>query len=351
MQGTTNICYENCGRRFYLVNFRGDDAPTTVSGRLQNWLDVDGSASGLNEPTLIGSGLADTGLWWRVDDNVVNDPQGPLTFIRQNDGPERGFGHTHLEWDESLHSQVDVTLCGNGLALPCPSIGTIRHRGPKYANQPGLPITAQPDIVGPVGGFGWYLQLDDGAPREMTFDLIEVDPDTPLLMSVVYPVGTVFDITAHAADWCWQQTGILCDETFTAVASEAVVRVTGNTYHFSDDGVLTFRIVQTPQDFVGKDDSWFIPSWDDTGRNDQTNAIDRFERVGVLLPRRSHGPKLSVIATCGGSGPTCNGSVVSSVPSSVDDVCPDGYPNQVSYDRCCTNGSTTNCVFADGFQR
>lgn len=40
MQGTSGISFDNVGRRFYLSNFRGDTAPTSVSGRTQNWLDV-----------------------------------------------------------------------------------------------------------------------------------------------------------------------------------------------------------------------------------------------------------------------------------------------------------------------
>ena len=71
MQGSRGISLENCGRRFYLRNFRGDSKPSTVSGRIQNWIDSDGTVSGFNEPTLIGSGLHDAGLWWKVDGQVV----------------------------------------------------------------------------------------------------------------------------------------------------------------------------------------------------------------------------------------------------------------------------------------
>jgi len=69
MQGTKQIVFQDCGRRFKLHDYRlGPTAPTTtVSGRLQNWLDVDGTASGLNEATLIGSGQKDAGLWWKVE--------------------------------------------------------------------------------------------------------------------------------------------------------------------------------------------------------------------------------------------------------------------------------------------
>ena len=91
MQATRGIHFEDCGRRFRMVDFKTNNQVPTVSGRNQNWLDVDGSVSGLNEPTLIGSGLPSAGLWWKVDDEVVHDPQGPLEFIKQNNGPERGL--------------------------------------------------------------------------------------------------------------------------------------------------------------------------------------------------------------------------------------------------------------------
>ena len=171
MQATRNISFENCGRRFYLRDFRGDSLPSTVSGRGQNWLDVDGTISGFNEPTLIGSGLADAGLWWKVDSNVVHDPQGPLEFIRVDDGIERGLGHIQFAWDSALHSTVGNTACGNGESHPCPAVGRIRHWGPMFdsSNDPhgGLPVTAQPDVAGPVGGFGWLLRLDGGAPHTL----------------------------------------------------------------------------------------------------------------------------------------------------------------------------------------
>jgi hypothetical protein len=63
MQGTRRIVFQQCGRRFKFTVIN----PATVSGRLQNWLDFDGSVSGLNEATLIGSGLNDAGLWWKVE--------------------------------------------------------------------------------------------------------------------------------------------------------------------------------------------------------------------------------------------------------------------------------------------
>jgi hypothetical protein len=62
MQATRNISFDDVGRKFKLTTTFVE----TVSGRTQSWYDVDGSVSGLREPTLVGSGLASAGHWWRV---------------------------------------------------------------------------------------------------------------------------------------------------------------------------------------------------------------------------------------------------------------------------------------------
>ena len=133
MQATNNIQFIDVGRRF---KFSRTDYQS-VSGRIQNWLDVDGSVSGLGEQTLIGSGFDSVGSWWQVDDNVVMDTQAPLAFIRQGDGPARGLAHVRLEWDGD-YGEVGSTICGNGRTFNstsgqfeplCETVGYIRHLG------------------------------------------------------------------------------------------------------------------------------------------------------------------------------------------------------------------------------
>jgi hypothetical protein len=62
-QGTKEIYFEHCGRRFGFST----EGHESVSGRGLNWLDNDGSVSGLWEPTIIGSGLESVKNWWRAD--------------------------------------------------------------------------------------------------------------------------------------------------------------------------------------------------------------------------------------------------------------------------------------------
>ena len=339
MQATKDITFDNCGRRFSLENWLPDGALTSVSGRTQNWFDVDGSVSGLNEPTIIGSGLADAGLWWDVDNEVVHDQQGPLKFIKAN--RERGLGHFRMLWDDSQHSQVGGALCGNGNQAPCTALGYIKHLGPRFVNDNGLPVTARADVAGPVGGFGWLLELSSGAPRNLKLELIEVRPDTPMLLSIAYPRGTTFTITANAA-WCTPNERYACQEQFYSVGSSEEVRNSpGNTYHVDNNGLLTIRVVQTPSGFVGNP-SWFLPTYDDIGKWGNGHALPRFERGGVLLPKMSYGPYTEIQASCGGSGAYC-----SERPPSVDQsgVCPNGY-TQTAFDACCAISNPSQCVYA-----
>ena len=79
-----NIAFDNCGRRHRLHDYRGMNANSTVSGMFRNWLDVDGSASGLGEPVVMGSGQPEARLWWNVENNDKNDVTmgNMIRFIR-----------------------------------------------------------------------------------------------------------------------------------------------------------------------------------------------------------------------------------------------------------------------------
>lgn len=273
---------------------------------------------------------------------VVYDPQGPLRFIKQNDGPERGLGHFKMSWDSSLHNQVGGSLCGNGNGAACPTMGYIRHAGDMFTE--GVPITAAGDIVGPVGGFRWIIDLSQGAARQLKFELIEVLPDTPLLVTIPYPAGTTFTISANGASWCNSNSDYSCREDFTLASSIDEVRNgPGNQYYIDEDNAVTFRIVRLPHTFIGSP-GWSIPSLTDPGKYGNGYAIERFERDGILLPKLSYGPHYLVEAqNCGGSGAYC----ANSIPSYNPDVCDSGY-TQVSYDKCCSVTDPLACKFASG---
>ena len=297
MQATTNIEMTDCGRRFRLAN----PDPPTVSGRIQNWLDVDGSLIGESEPLLVGSGLPDAASWWTVEDSVVHDTQGPLTFIRQNSGPARGLGHIRLSWNAALHNTVGVSACGNGNGLPCPAVGYIRHIGSYFDGDAGLDVTANPDIAGPIGGFGWLLNLTDGAPVALDIAQIEVMPDTPLLLSIQYPVGTALSVTLSYPQ-----------SSRAAVWSRDATCQSAAHYYDTSTGLLTVRLV----------------------------GGDRvFSRGGLTLPMSRSSQDVVIRANCtSANGIYCDASL----SGSVLDPCPAGY-NQTAYDSCCSEADTSVC--------
>ena len=274
---------------------------------------------------------------------VVFDEQGPLWFFKLDSGPERGLGSVTMNWDSALEAQVGVSQCGNGNSLPCDAVGRIKHLGWKYSNDTGLPVNANADITGPVGGFGWKLELDKGAPKSIRFSEVEMDPATPLLISIAYPPNTKFNISAIALR-CIPSSQYTCRDTFYQVASVAEVRTSiGNTYHVSTDGVLTLRVIQTPKSFVGRPE-FFLPQYTDEGRGGYGLALERYERDGILLPAFTDGNHLLVEADCPSVGPYC-----SVKPKPYDpDVCPTGYV-QTGYDTCSLAADPSmSKIFADG---
>jgi hypothetical protein len=207
-------------------------------------------------------------------------------------------------------------------------------------------VTANADIVGPVGGFGWKLELGAGAPKSVRFEQIEVDPTTPLLLSIAYPIGTSFNMSANAG-WCTDSSQYACVEDFHQVDSiVAVRRSLGNTYHVDVNGVLTFRVVQTPKLFVGKPD-YFLPQWSNKGKWNRGYALTRFERDGVKLPRFSYGNHLKLQADC----PSIDGIYCSEdmVTSYEPEICPSGY-RQTGYDTCTSTTNSENMLFANESQ-
>ena len=284
---------------------------------------------------------------------VVLDEQAPLRFIKKNNGPDRSVGHFRLFWDQSLHEQVGVTQCSNGgnPPKPCPAVGYVCHIGPMFhpstngqANN-GLAVTARADVVGPVGGFGWNLQLTQGAPVLLKIEQVEMDPDSTLFLSIAYPPGTGVAITAKQK-WCWESSQYTCDGPFQEVPALEDVRSSreGNVFHMSADGVLTIRVFQQARQFSGNPD-WVFPTYDTPGRNpsDTPFAVPKFERGGVLLPQFSQGTWLEVRANCDSSdGVYCNESVVDYNPN----VCRTSDFEQVAYDKCCSRIDPSNCFFA-----
>jgi len=182
---------------------------------------------------------------------VGYDPQGPLIFIKKNNGPRRYIGYIQLSFDRVLHNKVGNGLCGNGDNTPCPPVGHMKHFGPLFANNTGLPVTANPAITGPIGGYGWLLQLSQGAPRVLNLTQFEIPPDSQLILGISYPKGTSVTIKAYL-DWCYASDSpyYTCSEVFYAVSSHDQVRTSkGNSFFVDGNGLLTVRLISSPSGF------------------------------------------------------------------------------------------------------
>lgn len=269
------------------------------------------------------------------------DEQGPLTFVRRHDGPSRGLGHIRLEWDQALHDTVGVTQCFNGRwddidADSCPTIGHVRHLGRKYQDDAGLPLTANPDIAGLTGGYGWLVSLDRGSPHTLKISQVDLTPGTGLFLALQYPAMNTlsFSVKAFAGPWCWDR----CEEVFQAVNSMEDVRFSyGNVYHFdSETGILYLRISMFEDDFIPE---WELYSFEEPG-----DGLKSFTRNGVTLPYFDWENGFEIVVDC----PREAGSAYcSDLPPTfpawkADNVCSHWSLQQVSYDTCC-NADRTAC--------
>ena len=82
MQATRVLAYEDCCSRSKLADYADDIMQshiTSASGRNKNWNDIDGKASGQNEPTIIRRRRADAG-------QGRNDEDDDFTFEELLDG-------------------------------------------------------------------------------------------------------------------------------------------------------------------------------------------------------------------------------------------------------------------------
>lgn len=112
----------------------------------------------------------------------------------------------------------------------------------------------------------------------------------------------------------------------------------------SSNGLLTIRIITSPQAFTGNKD-WLFPDMDTIGKWNKWYAIDRFSRADITLLKFSYGPYIDVIADCTASGSNnayCEASPTPVVPT----VCSDSTFEQVAYDACCKKSDPSTCEYA-----
>lgn len=248
--------YEACGRRFRYVNFVTDyggkqrnGMNSTVSERLLTWLDVDGSTTGTNKPTVIGSASEDAGAWWKLDSGCVRSDIEDLWMCEKRGA--RWPGSLFLVWDDTAQGKVGSSVCANGVVgVPCTPIGLVNHWGRGVAD--GLPLTMNGQITGAMGGYGWHLTFNSGSPVALRLERVQVSSTTVLMLSIPYPPSvTSFSVVAHAPPWCYASLYTSCTTTFQPAASVEEVRSSAGDKYYWDGGVLYLRVVQPPADYTG----------------------------------------------------------------------------------------------------
>ena len=344
MQATKNIKYEDCGRilrvRNYVIDGGNDitnGMTSTQSVRATNWYDVDGSASELGVPTIIGSAEPDAGYWWRIDDHCVLASTIGLTLPVANDSHsdfflckkifDRQTGSVYFTWDATAQSAVGGEACENGKSdVDCTPVGYLQHWG-RAGNSLGsaLPVTLNGEVTGVLGGFGWHLMFTAGAPINLTMTQIQVPYDTKLMLSLSYPSSvTNFTITANAAKWCSANAKKTCVETFTDVGSVEAVRASdGNTYHW-DGMYLYLRVVQFNPSYTGNPD-WSVLEEPQTPFIREGIRLQRFEGNGQLIisawcTPSSTDPSFCAEAPAASTAPAA--CAITHTPTAIDQCCP-----------------------------
>ncbi|KAH8054360.1 hypothetical protein JL721_10482 [Aureococcus anophagefferens] len=200
-----------------------------------------------------------------------------------------------FEWDDDLSAEIGSTICDNSDGDgpdPCERVGWLAHFGAANVTAEGVKLMPNAEVVGTSGGFGWYLYLDQGAPKTLRISQIQVLETTSLLLAVSFPVGTSFHMYMEGPTWC--SSSYLCLQNYTHVESVDEVRSgDGTAYHFADDGTLYLRVVQRGSNRLSETTSW---------TDDYEVSLMTSDLAGDWgIPRRSSYPHIVVKAYCAAS--------------------------------------------------
>jgi hypothetical protein len=185
----------------------------------------------------------------------------------------RSIASFFMQWkpNQRADSGAAVGICDRN--VPCSPEDSIRHWG--YAA--ALPVTRNSQVTGPSGGFGWHIRFNAGAPKTLQFTEIQMFRESPLMISIAYPKGVRFTITARGPPWCRPSPSLSCKHIFHGVPSIQAVRDSlGDAYYVDEAGVLYMRLVQPPDGNTGSP-RWQLPEW----------PKPPFSRAGLTIPTRS----------------------------------------------------------------
>ena len=346
MQATRGVRYEGMGAdpysaNPYLIGVTVNNSAPSVSLRLQNWYDADGSASGRGKPTIMGSYRARQ--WWMLDGQCSARPDW-LVYLCDATPAGRYVASATLKTG-GIENTVGWPNCSNGDGAPCSDIGQVRHIGWTPPDQ-GLTFTNNARITGAGGGFGWYTRFYAGAPRSLDITAIQMRVNDIVIMALPYPVGTGFQVVAKTNDDCSQWCTLpscRCVWNYTRVASYDEVRYgAGDTYYVSPLGHLYVRLT------LQRGNWWEYPGIGDTLTNSSgifsvwgLPQLRGFVRAGIEIPYRSS-HIIRIVADCApGSDPN-----YCPLPANLADPPSPCRLGQSGYDTCIDSPSPSPSVSA-----
>ena len=165
MQATRAIIYQSCSMSRLIKFTVPVTTSQTVSGRNQNWLDMDGSASLAGVPSIMGAGAPQASAWWMMQRDCLTlcapDCLWVCPTARNGSGPSaavRSPVSMTVVYDATSQAAVGVTNCTNNAqytTYPCRGLGYAVHFGGSSATS--VPITYNSQVTGLGGGFGWCV--------------------------------------------------------------------------------------------------------------------------------------------------------------------------------------------------
>lgn len=152
--------------------------------------DMDGTVTGRNVPTLIGSHVD----WWRIDDTCVRNPDWGVWVC---DLKDRQIAHIYM-----LIPGITRTAAEEGQAVSHTQIGAMRFFGDTDFSR-SMVLTKNPGWTG-WGNTAWEMVLAAGSPKAFQIDTMQIPRGSFLVLAVPYPSGTTFTIRAKFP-WDWPQ--------------------------------------------------------------------------------------------------------------------------------------------------
>eukprot|EP01087_Luapelamoeba_hula_P000813 TRINITY_DN105_c0_g1_i5.p1 TRINITY_DN105_c0_g1~~TRINITY_DN105_c0_g1_i5.p1 ORF type:complete len:1108 (+),score=125.47 TRINITY_DN105_c0_g1_i5:207-3530(+) len=299
MQVTSGVKFENCNNKWQFSTQLTNPEGNTVSGRLQNWLDADGSVSGNGKRSMIGSAWASD--WWTMNDDCSTVLERVVCPMQSRDGAASFL----MQFNQGWQSQIGSSIClnPNGGSNPCPIVGTASHfgrtnEGAQDDTSVGLKFAVNAQVTGPIiyESSGWFLRYHAGTPASLSLVQVQIDPKYTLILALPYPKGTTFSIAYQAASWC-STSWATCTHPFVNVSSVAEVEAGFGDLYYWDNSAQVLYIRVTMQ----------LATWPMNTANvrwTELPALPQFTRGGESIPIINYGPSISIQATnCGSS--TC----------------------------------------------